>query len=68
MKITVDYYHWDDSGENPRIVDFRTIVLTEEDILAIVHEKMENGELPFPMHLNRDELRFECNIDKVIAV
>jgi hypothetical protein len=67
MTISVNYYHWDDSGKNPKIVDFRTIVLTDEDILGIVREKMEQGELPFPMHLNAEELRFECTIDKVVV-
>ena len=67
MKISVEYCHWDDSGENPKIVDFRTFVLTDEDILAIVREKMENDELPFPMHLNKNKLRFECNIGEVIV-
>ena len=67
MQISVDYYHWDDSQDNPKIVNFNTVVLTESDILAIVKEKMENDELPFPMHLNKDELRFDCNIDKVLV-
>lgn len=65
MKIIVDYFHWDDSEEISKIVDFRSTTITEDDILAIVKEKMQNGELPFPMRLERKNLRFECAIDKV---
>lgn len=61
MEIKIDYWLRKD-GVN-RLMH---TIITEEDIKEMVISKFRNGELPCPIHYDKDEVDIEVDIDQVI--
>ena len=60
MELEVDYILWD--SENKKIEKFKTLKITESDIIEMLQNKYDNDELPIPIHLNKDKLKVEFSV------
>lgn len=60
MELEVDYILWD--SEHKKIEKFKTLKITESDIIEMLQNKYDNDELPIPIHLNKDELKVEFSV------
>jgi len=63
MKIKIDYYC---KTEDEKIVFLGHVTVDEEDIFEMLHDKYDNGNLPLPIHLNREKITPEFLIDEVV--
>jgi hypothetical protein len=62
MEIKIDYY----IGESGNMRIMHTTV-TEEQIIQMLEDSFRNGELPCPINYDRESVKVEFNIDKVIV-
>jgi hypothetical protein len=60
MELEVDYILWD--SEHKKIEKFKTLKITESDIIEMLQNKYDNNELPIPINLNKDELKVEFSV------
>lgn len=61
MKITVRYYVLQDG--KPKFT--RTLDLTEGDIEEIVKERFFNDELPCPIHIDKDDVTLDVDVENI---
>jgi hypothetical protein len=60
MELEIDYILWD--SEHKKIEKFKTLKITESDIIEMLQRKYDDNELPIPIHLNKDELKVEFSV------
>jgi hypothetical protein len=60
MQIEVDYVLWDLEKKN--IQKFKTLKVTEADIIEMLVKKYEDDELPIPIHLSKENLVVEFSV------
>lgn len=60
MELEVNYILWD--SEHKKIEKFKTLKITEADIVEMLQRKYDNDELPIPIHLNKEELNVEFSV------
>jgi hypothetical protein len=61
--IKIDYILWD--ADKKKIHRLETITLTETDIIEMMLQRYHDGQLPVPIHLNKDEIVAEFNVSGV---
>lgn len=62
MEIKIDYYLSDSTSKNW----IMHTTVTEEDIVEMLESKFRSGDLACPIYFDRETVKFEANIDKVI--
>lgn len=62
MEIKIDCYY---RNSQSKALQIDHITLTEDDIYEMLETKFKNDELPLPMHLNREDVTPEFQIDSV---
>jgi hypothetical protein len=63
MHLKVDYCLWDDKKE--KILFFKTLTITESQILDMLYREYDDDQFPVPMHLNKDEIIADIEISGI---
>lgn len=61
MSIKVHYYIW----KAQQIQFSNSFTLTDDEIEQILLERFKNGELPCPIHIDKDEVEVEFDLENV---
>jgi hypothetical protein len=62
MEIKIDYYLKQD-----KLTRLMHTTITEDDIINILKQKFQEGDLACPINFNRDQVEVRFEIDKVIV-
>ena len=63
MEIKIKTYFW--NKEKTKILGQCKSLLTDEDLTQLITNKFIDEGYGIPMHLNKDEIIFESNIDEI---
>lgn len=63
MHIDLNYSLYD----NGKLYSCRTIKVTEDEIIEMLHEKFKDRQLPIPMHINKDTATATFYVESVTS-
>jgi hypothetical protein len=63
MEIKIRTYYW--NTNKTKILGQSKTVLTDTDICELINSKFIEGDYGIPIHLNKEDIIFESDIDEI---